>query len=156
MAECKCYPSALEQADPLSKVSQPKKPNPRLNRLVLSHFTTLLHFIKTLPSRPAPGTEEGEEAAAGGLLLVALNESSKLVPWVLGARKHVRAYLKVSYAVLLRENEQGTADMQTLLELWSSASDNIRIAAFLAVRKLFVGGDDAIRDICLKVCFAYP
>lgn len=40
---------------------------------------------------------------------------------------------------------------QVLLELWSSASDNVRIAAFLAVRKLFVGGDDAIRDICLKV-----
>lgn len=40
---------------------------------------------------------------------------------------------------------------KVLLELWSSASDNVRIAAFLAVRKLFVGGDDSIRDICLKV-----
>ena len=28
---------------------------------------------------------------------MAVGESTKLLPWVMGARKHVRAYLKVSH-----------------------------------------------------------
>ena len=43
------------------------------------------------------------------------------------------------------------ADRQVLLELWSTASDSVRIASFLAVRKAFVAGDDALKDLCLKV-----
>ena len=109
------------------KVQQPKKPNQSLNRLILSHFSTLLHLIKSLPSHPSSADE------AGGLLANAVTESAKLLPWVLGARKHLRAYLKV------------------LLELWSSASDSVRIAAFLVVRKTFVAGDDALKDLCLRV-----
>ena len=114
------------RTDQCSKVQQPKKPNQSLNRLILSHFSTLLHLIKSLPSSP-----NGDEA--GGLLATAVSESAKLLPWVLGARKHLRAYLKV------------------LLELWTSASDSVRIAAFLAVRKTFVAGDESLKDICLKV-----
>ena len=71
------------------KVQQLKKPNQSLNRLVLSHFSTLLHLIKSLPS----GTGSDE---AGGLLVTAITESSKLLPWVLAARKHLKAYLKVN------------------------------------------------------------
>lgn len=40
---------------------------------------------------------------------------------------------------------------QVLLELWSTSSDNVRIASFLAVRKTFVAGDDSLKDLCLKV-----
>jgi len=79
-------------------MSTPKTPNQSLNRLLLSHFSTLLHLIKSLPSTPSSVTrsEEEEEAEdAGGLLLMAVGESTKLLPWVMGARKHVRAYLKV-------------------------------------------------------------
>ena len=66
--------------------------------------------------------------------MLAIQESTKLLPWVLSARKHMRAYLKV------------------LLELWSGApNDGVRIAAFLAVRRVFEGGDEAMRDQCLKV-----
>ncbi|GMK58135.1 hypothetical protein CspeluHIS016_0501670 [Cutaneotrichosporon spelunceum] len=101
-----------------------------LDRLILSHFSTLLHLLKSLPSTPSALGEE--EEGAGGLLALAVSESAKLLPWVLGARKHVRAYLK------------------TLLELWSTASDSVRIAAFLAIRRMFVAGDDAIKDICLR------
>ncbi|BEI82314.1 hypothetical protein CcaverHIS002_0301820 [Cutaneotrichosporon cavernicola] len=101
-----------------------------LDRLILSHFSTLLHLLKSLPSTPSALGEE--EEGAGGLLALAVSESAKLLPWVLGARKHVRAYLK------------------TLLELWSSASDSVRVASFLAIRRMFVAGDEAIKDICLR------
>jgi nucleolar complex protein 2 len=44
------------------------------------------------------------------------------------------------------------AYLKVLLELWSSAPKaSVRIAAFLAVRRMFEGGDDAIKDQCLKV-----
>ena len=67
--------------------------------------------------------------------MLAIQESTKLLPWIISARKAMRAYLKV------------------LLELWSSApNDSVRIAAFLAVRRMSEGGDDAIKDQCLKVC----
>lgn len=112
-------------------MTQPKKPNPTLNRLILSHFSTVLHFIKSLPSTPSSISSSSDEEA-GGLLLMAINESTRLLPWIMSARKHFRAYLKV------------------LLELWSQGSDSIRIAAFLAVRKIFVAGDEATQDLCLK------
>ncbi|KAF8869507.1 Noc2p family-domain-containing protein [Gymnopilus junonius] len=51
-------------------------------------------------------------------LRLALTESAKLVPYIISSRKSVKAYLK------------------KCLELWSSGSDSIRIAAFLSVRKL--------------------
>lgn len=77
-------------------MSTPKTPNQSLNRLLLSHFSTLLHLIKSLPSTSSSVAQSDEEEQdAGGLLLMAVGESTKLLPWVMGARKHVRAYLKV-------------------------------------------------------------
>lgn len=113
------------------KLQATKKGAANLDRLVLSHFSTLLHLIKSLPTTPSALAGE-DESEAGSLLTTAVNESSKLLPWILGARKHVRAYLKV------------------LLDLWSSASDSVRVASFLAIRKMFVAGDEAIKDICLR------
>ncbi|OCF39587.1 nucleolar complex protein 2 [Kwoniella heveanensis CBS 569] len=114
------------------KLQPPKNPNQALNRLVLSHFSTLLHLIKSLPTTPSSISSPSTDEDAGGLLLVAVGESTKLLPWIMGARKHLRAYLKV------------------LLELWSTAGDSVRIASFLAVRKLFIAGDDAVKDLCLR------
>jgi nucleolar complex protein 2 len=85
---------AVDLANLNSKLQQPKTPNPSLNRLILSHFSTLLHFIKSLPSAPSSVSSTSDEA--GGLLLTAVNESTKMLPWIMGARKHLRAYLKVS------------------------------------------------------------
>lgn len=116
------------------KLQPPKKTNQTLNRLILSHFSTLLHLIKSLPTTPSSVASKKDEGASG-LLLTAVGESTKLIPWVLSARKHLRAYLKV------------------LLDLWSSAGDDVRIASFLAVRKLFVAGDDAVKDLCLRVSY---
>ncbi|EKD05664.1 noc2p [Trichosporon asahii var. asahii CBS 8904] len=102
-----------------------------LDRLILSHFSTLLHLIKSLPTTPS-AISGNDEADAGSLLATAVAESAKLIPWILSARKHLRAYLKV------------------LLDLWSSAGDSVRVAAFLAIRKLFVAGDEAVKDIALR------
>jgi nucleolar complex protein 2 len=71
------------------------KTHASLSKLVLSHFSTLLHLIKSLPSTPSSVSKNDDEDA-GGLLLMAVGESTKLLPWVMGGRKHVRAYLKVS------------------------------------------------------------
>ncbi|KAF8797686.1 Noc2-domain-containing protein [Phlegmacium glaucopus] len=65
-------------------------------------------------------------------LRLAIAESAKLVPYIINSRKAVRSYLK------------------KCLSLWSSGSDNIRIAAFLSVRKLASSSDESIIDIILK------
>ena len=41
--------------------------------------------------------------------------------------------------------------MQKCLDLWSSGSDSIRIAAFLSIRKLASSSDESILDSILKV-----
>lgn len=40
--------------------------------------------------------------------------------------------------------------VQNLLLLWSTSEENVRIAAFLCVRKVAAAGDDAMLDLCLK------
>ncbi|KAG6810857.1 hypothetical protein H0H92_010041 [Tricholoma furcatifolium] len=66
------------------------------------------------------------------LLHLAVTESAKLIPYVVSSRKAVKSYLK------------------KCLELWSSAEDSIRIAAFLAIRKLASAMDESIMDNVLK------
>ncbi|KAI5120624.1 hypothetical protein M0805_009384 [Coniferiporia weirii] len=89
-----------------------------LQKLIFSYFHNVLHLI--------------EQLSAGDMLLLAVNESAKLVPYIASSRKAVKAYLK------------------TCLKLWSSAEDNVRIAAFLAIRRLALSGDEAIKDMVLK------
>ncbi|KAG6907717.1 hypothetical protein DXG01_007630 [Tephrocybe rancida] len=66
------------------------------------------------------------------LLQLAVTESAKLIPYIVSSRKAVKMYLK------------------KCLELWSSAQDSIRIAAFLAIRKLSSVTDESIMDNVLK------
>ncbi|KAH8114877.1 Noc2-domain-containing protein [Phellopilus nigrolimitatus] len=89
-----------------------------LQKLILSYFHNVLHFI--------------DQLSASDTLILAVSESAKLVPYVIGSRKAVRAYLK------------------TCLKLWSSAEDDVRIAAFLAIRRLGSSSDEAIKDMVLK------
>ncbi|KAK0478737.1 Noc2-domain-containing protein [Armillaria novae-zelandiae] len=63
---------------------------------------------------------------------LAATESAKIIPYVVSSRKTVKLYLK------------------KCLELWSSAEDSIRIASFLAIRKLASATDDSILDNVLK------
>ncbi|KAG1764486.1 Noc2p family-domain-containing protein, partial [Suillus placidus] len=64
-------------------------------------------------------------------LRLALTESAKILPYV-SSRKAVKTYLK------------------KCLELWSTGEDDVRIAAFLAVRRLAASTDDSIVDLVLK------
>ncbi|KAJ7041198.1 Noc2-domain-containing protein [Mycena alexandri] len=66
------------------------------------------------------------------MLQLAVAESAKIIPYIVSSRKAVKVYLK------------------KCLELWSSAQDNIRIAAFLAIRKLASATDESILDSVLK------
>lgn len=40
---------------------------------------------------------------------------------------------------------------QVLLELWSTADDDIRMVSFLALRRLAVASDDATKESVMKV-----
>ncbi|KAF7326840.1 Noc2-domain-containing protein [Mycena venus] len=66
------------------------------------------------------------------MLQLAVTESAKIIPYIVSSRKAVKVYLK------------------KCLELWSSAEDSIRIAAFLAIRKLASATDESILDSVLK------
>ena len=61
--------------------------------------------------------------------------------------------IDVSFAVKRKRSAPHSVQgpLQTLLDLWATGSDNVKIASFLAVRRMYVGGDDALRDLCLKV-----
>ncbi|TDL26990.1 Noc2-domain-containing protein [Rickenella mellea] len=89
-----------------------------LQKLTLSFFYNIIHLL--------------EQFSEHDMILLAVNESAKLVPYIVGVRKAVKLYLK------------------TLLRLWSSAEDDIRIAAFLAMRKLTSSSDESIKDMVFK------
>ncbi|KAL1739666.1 Noc2p family-domain-containing protein, partial [Schizophyllum fasciatum] len=66
------------------------------------------------------------------MLQLALTETAKVVPYVISSRKAVKLYLK------------------KCLSIWSSGEDSVRIAAFLAIRHLASGTDNAVLDSILK------
>ncbi|KAI0085594.1 Noc2-domain-containing protein [Irpex rosettiformis] len=68
----------------------------------------------------------------GQLQVLALTETAKMLPYVTSNRKAVKVYLK------------------TCLDLWSSGEDNVRIAAFLSVRRLAAATDESLMDLALK------
>ncbi|KZV72289.1 Noc2-domain-containing protein [Peniophora sp. CONT] len=89
-----------------------------LQRLISSFFHNIMHIAGQLT--------EPE------MVKLAVNESSKLIPYVVNSRRTVKMYLKMC------------------LDLWSTADDSVRIAAFLAVRKLASSPDEGILDMILK------
>ena len=64
---------------------------------------------------------------------MAVTESAKLIPWVVGNRKVARGYVKM------------------LLSLYESAADEVRVAAFLGLRKIAIAGDHSMRESVIKV-----
>ncbi|EIN05833.1 Noc2-domain-containing protein [Punctularia strigosozonata HHB-11173 SS5] len=89
-----------------------------LNKLVLSYFHNVIHIVDQLTDPE--------------MVELAVSESAKLLPYVVGSRKAVKTYLKMC------------------LGLWSSAQDQVRIAAYLAMRRLISSTDDSIMDLVLK------
>lgn len=66
------------------------------------------------------------------MVYVAATESAKMVPFLMNNRRMSREYVKI------------------MLDLWATASDQVRVAAFLAVRKVAKAGDDAMLELCLR------
>ncbi|CED85350.1 Predicted protein involved in nuclear export of pre-ribosomes [Phaffia rhodozyma] len=99
-----------------------KQPPPALMKMIMSYMSNLMHLVQQLP----------DDKEGGGLLKVCLKGAEAMVPWIVGGRKIVKNLLKM------------------LLEQWSSASDSVRIASFLAIRKLVQNGDEGVREITFK------
>ncbi|CAE6451788.1 unnamed protein product [Rhizoctonia solani] len=137
---------------------KPPTTNATLSKLLLSHLYNAIHLIEQLPSNSAQSddTEDGdiseskakkskkddkqlkkskkagEDENKTALVELALNETGKLVPWVVGSRKAVKMWLK------------------TCLSLWSTSADSVRISAFLAVRRLSLSADEAVVELVMK------
>jgi hypothetical protein len=81
-----------------SKVSKIPKSQAKLPLFIKSHFSTLMYLIKSLP---ATTNASDEESDASTLLLTAVSESTKLLPWVMDNKKQLKAYLKVSHPLFV-------------------------------------------------------
>ncbi|KLO16607.1 Noc2-domain-containing protein [Schizopora paradoxa] len=89
-----------------------------LQKLVQSYFFNILHLIDQLTDHDT--------------ILLAVNESVKIAPYIVSSRKAMKLYIK------------------TCLKLWSSADDDIRIASYIILRKLAISCDEGVRDMVLK------
>lgn len=63
----------------------------------------------------------------------AVTESANLVPWIVGNRKIARGWVKM------------------LIGVYDSASDEVRVQAFAALRKLAIAADHSLRESIMKV-----
>ncbi|KAF8687566.1 Noc2 protein, partial [Rhizoctonia solani] len=144
---------------------KPPTTNATLSKLLLSHLYNAIRLIEQLPSNPTDDDEEGDdndndtpeskskkskkgdkktkkpkkgesdEGSKTALVELALGETGKLIPWVVGSRKAVKMWLK------------------TCLSLWSTSADSVRISAFLAVRRLSLSADEAVVELVLKEAY---
>ncbi|KAH7108093.1 Noc2-domain-containing protein [Auriculariales sp. MPI-PUGE-AT-0066] len=73
-----------------------------------------------------------EQSPDHNTVLLACKETAKVVPYFVSSRKTVKVYLK------------------GMLQLWATAEDNIRVAAFLAIRRLSQSSDESIIEQVLK------
>jgi hypothetical protein len=125
-----------DRIDSKPPLSSPKQQ--ALTRLISSFFKSILRLLSQLTNPQ--------------MITTCLTDSAKLVPYVVGNRKIVKSYLK------------------TCLGLWSSPNldtisgddedgestdeeDRVRIAAFLSIRRVALGNDEALLDLVLKARF---
>ncbi|GAA5879968.1 hypothetical protein JCM16303_004418 [Sporobolomyces ruberrimus] len=105
------------------KLASNSKAYATAQRLIKSYFVSLQSLLATTSSD-------------SGIPSLAVSESGKLVPWIVGNRKVARAWTKM------------------LLGLYDSAADETRVAAFLALRKLAVAADASLRESVIKGTYA--
>lgn len=112
-----------------------------LQKLVLSYFLSVIRFVS--------------ELSDAQMKQLAVSESAKLIPYVISSRKAIRNYLKVvSLYVHHARITQPRLRTQMCFELWSSAEDEVRLSALLAMRMLVGSQDASIVDLVLRVRFA--
>ncbi|KAH9816445.1 Noc2p family-domain-containing protein [Melampsora americana] len=110
------------------KVASNNKMHASVQRILKSYFSSLLELISQLPSRSGEGKDDENES----MIQQAIRESAKLTPWIINNRKIVQNWTKA------------------LLELWSTADDQIRMASFLALRRLAVASADTTKESLMK------
>jgi len=79
-----------------------------------------------------------------------LTDSAKLVPYIMGNRKMVKAYLKACLGLWSSPNLDTSAANEEDGNN-TSEEDKVRIAAFLSIRRVALGNDEALLDLVLKV-----
>ncbi|GAA6036291.1 hypothetical protein JCM8097_001647 [Rhodosporidiobolus ruineniae] len=112
-----------KEANGKYKLSTNSKQYAVAQRLIKSFFVSLQGLLDSLPRESDIPT-------------LAVSESAKLVPWIVGNRKVARGWVKM------------------LLSQYDSATDETRVAAFLALRKLAVAADHSLRESVLKGVYA--
>ncbi|KDE02742.1 hypothetical protein MVLG_06726 [Microbotryum lychnidis-dioicae p1A1 Lamole] len=129
IASLKFTPVTLSSAVPYKekygkyKLATNTKAYALAQRLIKSYFVSLQALL-------------GSVSTSSGIPSVAVNESSKLVPYIVGNRKIARAWVKL------------------LLSLYESSTDEVRVAAFLGLRKLAIASDHSLRESVLKGVYA--
>ena len=88
------------------------------------------------------------------MLVLTLTETAKLVPYISSSRKSVKLYLKVKRSPKNGTMHRLTDFFQTCLDLWASAEDDVRIAAFLSVRRVASSSDESLMDLALKARYS--
>ncbi|KAG8810553.1 Nucleolar Complex 2 protein, partial [Serendipita sp. 399] len=106
-----------------------------LTRLVSTFFMSILHLLSQI--------------ADPQLLVTCLVESAKMVPYIVGNRKVVKAYLKACLGLWSSPNVDNKDEMETE-DQGSAGGDKVRIGAFLCIRKIALGSDESLLDMVLK------
>ncbi|KAI5478398.1 hypothetical protein MNV49_005147 [Pseudohyphozyma bogoriensis] len=101
------------------KLATSSKQYATAQRIIKSYFVSLQALLNSVSS-------------SSGIPALAVSESAKLIPYVVGNRKVARGWLKM------------------LLNLFDTAADEVRVAAFLALRKLAVASDHSVRESVIK------
>jgi nucleolar complex protein 2 len=81
---------------------------------------------------------------------MAVTESTKILPYVIGSRKTVKLYLKVNFAYFSSLSSRSSLP-QACLDMWSTVDDSVRIATIRAIHRLASAPDESILDLVLKV-----
>ncbi|KAA1104069.1 Nucleolar Complex 2 protein [Puccinia graminis f. sp. tritici] len=108
------------------KIANNSKMYASMQRMLKSYFTSLTELVAQVPS------QEKGDSGKDSMLHTAVSESAKLTPWIIGNRKIMKTWIK------------------TLLELWSSSSDQVRVAAILSLRRIAVAADSTTMESIMK------
>ncbi|KAG8802907.1 Nucleolar Complex 2 protein [Serendipita sp. 398] len=106
-----------------------------LTRLVSTFFMSILRLLSQITDPQ--------------LLVTCLVESANLVPYIVGNRRVVKAYLKTCLGLWSSPNIDTKDEMETE-DQDDSGSDKVRISAFLCIRKVALGSDESLLEMVLK------
>jgi nucleolar complex protein 2 len=83
------------------------------------------------------------------MVTACLTDSTKLIPYIVGNRKIVKAYLKTCLGFWSSPNlDTSKGDDEDAGS--TDEEDRVRIAAFLGIRRVALGNDAALLDLVLK------